>query len=75
MLCPGCQHDVTPSPVGFTWWGGLLGSKLLKHVECPKCRVRFNGTTGRSNNTAIAMYLMVAGLLAVIVGYTITRGH
>jgi len=47
VRCPGCQEQVSPTPVTFTRWGGWLGPKLLSHVECPKCRVRFNGKTGR----------------------------
>ena len=29
MQCPKCQQDVEPNPVGFTWWGGLIGSKII----------------------------------------------
>jgi hypothetical protein len=76
MSCPKCQqHDVEPRAVGFTWWGGVLGSKLLHHVECPRCFTRYNGKTGQSNNTAITIYMIVVGVLALFVGYALTRGH
>jgi hypothetical protein len=55
MACPNCHSEDTPKNVGFTWWGGALGSRLLNHVECMRCGTRFNGETGRSNNTAIAI--------------------
>ena len=71
MPCPGCGQALAPKPVGFSWWGGLLGPKLFHHVECPGCATRYNGKTGRSNNTAIALYLIVVGLLALVAVYAI----
>jgi len=73
VICPGCRADVAPAPVGFTWWGGMLGSKLLHHVECPACHVRFSGITGRSNAGRIAAYLSLAAGLVVLLGYLISR--
>ncbi len=64
MQCPKCRNDVVPSPVGFTWWGGLIGSKIINHVECPMCRARFNGRTGADNTTAITIYMVVVGVIA-----------
>jgi hypothetical protein len=75
MICPGCRQDVAPTPVGFTWWGGVLGPKLLHHVQCPSCRVRFNGLRGTSNTRWIAAYLGIAGVLAVIIGYLVSRAR
>lgn len=71
MICPGCRQDVEPTAVGFTWWGGLFGSRLFSHVECPSCRTRFNGKTGRSNSAAIAIYMVATGALAMIVVYAL----
>jgi len=45
VTCPGCQSALEPKPVGFTWWGGLLGAKLLHHAECPACHARYNANT------------------------------
>ena len=53
-----------PMPVGFTWWGGLIGSKIINHVECPACHSRFNGKTGADNTGAIAIYMVVVGIIA-----------
>jgi hypothetical protein len=73
MVCPKCQHDVTPSPVGFTWWGGLIGSKIINHVECPGCHSRFNGKTGKDNTSAIAIYMVVVGLIAGVLAFALFR--
>jgi hypothetical protein len=43
-------------------------------VECPRCRARFNGRTGRSNNAAIAIYSIAIGAIAVVLVLAIARG-
>lgn len=63
--CPKCQSS-TASRVGYTWWGGALGPRLLTHVQCGQCRNRYNGKTGRSNNTAIAIYAVVVNVLVLV---------
>ncbi len=63
MICPNCRQDVPPQPVGFTWWGGLIGAKIINHVECPACKARFNGKSGQPNTTNIAIYMIVVGLV------------
>ena len=73
MQCPKCQQDVVPHPVGFTWWGGLIGSKIISHVECPSCGGRFNGKTGKSNDGAIAIYMIVVSVLAFGLMFAIMR--
>ena len=65
MQCPQCRGEAEPRPVGFTWWGGLIGPRLFNHVECPRCGARFNGRTGQSNTTAIAIYMVVLGALTL----------
>jgi len=65
MQCPKCRNEVVPNPVGFTWWGGLIGSKIINHVQCPMCAARFNGRTGGDNTGAIAIYMVVVGLIAI----------
>ena len=74
MQCPKCRNDVLPSPVGFTWWGGLIGSKIINHVECPACHARFNGKTGNDNTGAIAIYMVVVGVIAFGLMFMIFRG-
>lgn len=63
--CPSCRAT-SAKEVKYTWWGGLLGPKLLHHVECAACGVAYNGRTGKSNNVGIAIYMMVT--CAVILG-------
>lgn len=63
MICPRCSQDVVPQPVGFTWWGGLVGAKLIHHVECPACRARFHGKTGRDNTANIVLYVSVVAVV------------
>jgi len=75
MVCPNCRQDVPPQPVGFTWWGGFIGAKLINHVQCPACSTRFNGTTGQSNNTNIAIYMIaVAAIVGVLMYFLFTSG-
>jgi hypothetical protein len=63
--CPRCGSTAN-KPVGFSWWGGVLGPRLFHHVRCQGCGFCFNSKTGRSNNTAIAIYVAVT-LVVVIV--------
>ena len=49
----------------FTWWGGLLGPKILTHVKCSGCGHRYNGKTGKSNTTGIVIYSVIVGLLCL----------
>ncbi len=64
--CPRCG-GTQATPVTFTWWGGLIGPKLLNHVRCTSCRYAYNGKTGRSNTTGIIVYTAVGlGIAAVI---------
>ena len=63
VACPRCGgQDI--EKLGFTWWGGVLGPKLLTHVKCGGCGVKYNGKTGGSNDGAIAIYFIVVGLIA-----------
>ena len=69
MICPGCRQDVPPQPVGFTWWGGFIGAKIINHVECPACHKRFNGRTGQSNDTNITIYIVVVTGIFLALAY------
>jgi hypothetical protein len=67
--CPKCQRP-DPDKVGFTWWGGVIGPRMLSHVKCRGCGTQYNGKTGQSNTTAIVIYsvvLFVIGLVIVLV--------
>src|SRR5205814_2182969 len=54
VRCPRCG-DPRSQPVTFTWWGGLIGPKLLSHVKCLGCGYGYNAKTGRPNTTGIAI--------------------
>ena len=60
--CPKCR-GVSAERLKFTWWGGVLGPKLLTHVKCPACGHKYNGKTGADNTARIAIYM---GVIAVI---------
>ena len=64
--CPKCRSGQLHRP-SFTWWGGLLGPKLLNHTVCGGCGSGFNAKTGKSNSTAIGIYLSAGLLLGTIV--------
>lgn len=66
LPCPRCGQYAA-NPVKFTWWGGLLGPKLLSHHKCQACGYTFNGKTGQPNTTAIAIYLAITTVIAVVV--------
>lgn len=57
--CPACGSQ-NAERMKFTWWGGVLGPKLLTHVKCPQCATKFNGKTGRDNTRNIIIYSVVA---------------
>jgi hypothetical protein len=65
--CPRCQNRQA-SPVTFSWWGGVLGPKLLTHVKCEACSAKYNGKTGRWNTAGITLYLIAGFVFAFVVG-------
>jgi predicted nucleic-acid-binding Zn-ribbon protein len=65
--CPKCG-GTQAQPVGFTWWGGVLGPKLFTHVKCAGCGMAYNGKTGRSNDQAIDIYVGVSLVIGVAAG-------
>jgi hypothetical protein len=69
--CPKCGCPYS-AKVNFTWWGGVLGPRMFHHVKCRQCGAGFNSKTGRSNNTAIAVYMLVTlGICIAFVGWRI----
>jgi ribosomal protein S27E len=66
--CPNCDAPGDASPVGFTWWGGILGPRLLSHVRCNDCGTCYNGSSGKSNDTAILIYVLVSLFITLMVG-------
>jgi endogenous inhibitor of DNA gyrase (YacG/DUF329 family) len=78
VACPKCGKP-DPKKVSFTWWGGILGPKLLTHVKCEACGAAFNGKSGKDNTTGIVIYCAVVGLflfalVVVIVAAVIAFG-
>jgi hypothetical protein len=66
IACPRCGR-FGARPVKFTWWGGLVGPKLLNHTKCDACRFTFNSKTGRSNKVAIVVYTSVGFIAGVAI--------
>jgi hypothetical protein len=64
VACPRCQRP-DPEKVGFTWWGGAIGPRLLSHVKCRWCGLQYNGKTGQSNTTGIVIYSVVLFLIGL----------
>lgn len=63
--CPQCGSAATHKP-SFTWWGGILGPALFKHRVCSGCSLGYNERTGKSNATAIGIYLGAGVLIAFV---------
>jgi uncharacterized Zn finger protein len=61
--CPNCG-SVDVHKVKYTWWGGLVGPALFKHVKCNQCGTTYNGKTGQSNTTNIIIYSVVGFVVA-----------
>jgi ribosomal protein S27E len=66
--CPECSNRGDATSVGFTWWGGIVGPALLSHVRCNRCGTCYNGKSGKSNSTAIAIYVGVGLLIGIVLG-------
>ena len=61
--CPKC-NAASAERVKFTWWGGVLGPKLLTHVKCSNCGSKYNGKSGKDNTKGIVVYSLVIAILA-----------
>ena len=66
--CPKCGGR-NADKVRFTWWGGVLGPKVLSHVKCPQCGKAYNGKSGRDNTTGIVIYSAVVAV--VVLGFVV----
>ena len=63
--CFNCE-ETSYTKVTYTWWGGLLGPKLLHHVKCNVCGSHYNGKTGKSNGITITAYITFFVILLII---------
>jgi hypothetical protein len=53
--CPKCgSSDV--KKVGYTWWGGMIGPRLMNHTKCNHCGTTYNGKSGKSNAMGIILF-------------------
>ena len=55
--------------MSFTWWGGLIGPRVLTHVKCPGCGHGYNGKSGKDNTTGIVIYSIIVGV--VVLGFVV----
>jgi hypothetical protein len=62
--CPQCGSP-NAQKLRFTWWGGVLGPKILTHVKCPNCGKKYNGKSGKDNTTGIVIYSVIVGIVAL----------
>ena len=60
--CPKCSNS-NAEQLKFTWWGGLIGPKILKHVKCQSCGAKYNGKTGKDNTAGIVIYTLIVGVI------------
>ena len=61
--CPKCGG--ASERLKFTWWGGVLGPKILNHVKCTSCGNKYNGKSGKDNTTGIVIYSVIVGLVCL----------
>jgi uncharacterized protein (DUF983 family) len=61
--CPKCGGAA--EKLKFTWWGGVIGPRILTHVKCTQCGHRYNGKSGTDNMTGIVIYSVVVGVLVM----------
>ena len=66
-LCPGCGGGPLHEP-SFTWWGGLVGHKLLGVEQCKQCKKWWTKSTGQSGDARVAAYLVIGLLLGFAIG-------
>ncbi len=72
--CPRCGSDKNKVP-SFTWWGGMVGQRIINHTVCKKCGTGFNKKTGKSNTTNIILYQAFFLVLGLIVFFVAIMGN
>lgn len=70
--CPNCD-SVKTKGVKWTWWGGVLGPKLVNLTKCEDCGYTYNGNTGKPATNTIVIYLLVSIAIGVAVGIAIAN--
>ncbi len=56
--CPVCGSQ-NVAPVTYTWWGGVIGPKILHHTKCKDCKHTYNRKTRQTNTKAIILYSVI----------------
>ncbi|MBK7884146.1 MAG: hypothetical protein IPJ81_10395 [Chitinophagaceae bacterium] len=64
--CPKCS-SLLIKPVKYTWWGGVIGPKLLHHTKCEECKYTFNSKTRKSNKNGIIIYSVIVFVVFFLV--------
>jgi hypothetical protein len=70
--CPQCGSTLT-SPVKYTWWGGVLGPRLLHHTKCNACKFLYNSKTRKSNTQGIVIYSVILFVIAFALVFFVRR--
>ena len=70
--CPNCQQS-NATQISFTWWGGMIGPRILSHVKCQSCGTTYNGKSGKSNIVGIIIYTIVIFVVLLFVFAAIKR--
>jgi hypothetical protein len=63
--CPHCGSHQLKDPT-YTFWGGVLGPRLLRHRVCSACGFGFDRETGRDNRGRIVAYVLISGAIALV---------
>ena len=66
--CPKC-NAVGDERMSFTWWGGVIGPRLLTHVKCPRCGHAYTGKSGKDNTAGIVVYSAIVAI--VVFGFVV----
>lgn len=61
VTCPKCGG--ASERLKFTWWGGVLGPRILSHVKCSSCGHKYNGKSGKDNTTGIIIYSAIVAIV------------
>jgi hypothetical protein len=64
--CPQCSSTRT-SEVKYTWWGGILGPKMMNLQKCEDCRFHFNRKTNKGVANAIIVYNLVVVAVSLVI--------
>ena len=63
--CPACGGPRFEP--GFTWWGGLIGHKILGVEQCKSCKKWWVKETGQPGGTRVTIYMVVGIILGLAI--------